>query len=71
MRGLIRVWAAVAVTAAAIALIPVTASAETTTGRDFGQHVANCAQLMGGFSGSHNPGMHQGFAGWDGSACIH
>lgn len=69
MRGLIKVWTAVVVTAAAIALIPVTASAETATGRDFGQHVASCAQLMGGFSGSHNPGMHQGFAGWDGSTC--
>lgn len=29
-----------------------------TTGRDYGQHEAQCAQLMGGFSGAMNPGMH-------------
>ena len=70
MRVLIRLLTAAVVTAAAIALIPLTASAETATGRDFGRHVASCAQSMGGFSAAHNPGMHQGFAGWDGSACI-
>ena len=35
---------------------------------NFGQHVSDCAQTMG-FSGSHNPGMHHGAAGWDGEAC--
>ena len=69
MKGFNKLWMAVLVAAAAIALIPVTASASTGSGRDFGQHVANCAQLMGGFSGTHNPGMHQGFAGWDGGTC--
>jgi hypothetical protein len=29
----------------------------------FGQHVKMCTQEMG-FDGSHNPGMHQGKAGW-------
>ena len=44
------------------------ATAGASTGRDYGHHVATCAQTMG-FSGVHNPGMHHGFAGWDGAAC--
>lgn len=58
--------------AAAVGLLPVAAFADTSsepTGREFGQHVAQCAHLMGGFTGSHNPGMHHGFAGWDGMTC--
>jgi hypothetical protein len=35
---------------------------------NFGQHVRQCAQVMG-FGGDHNPGMHQGAAGWDGMTC--
>jgi len=31
---------------------------------DFGQHVRNCAQVMG-FDGTMNPAMHSGYAGWD------
>lgn len=57
--------------AAALALIPTGASAQTGSGgagSQFGHHVVACAQQMG-FSGSHNPGMHQGFAGWNGMAC--
>lgn len=38
------------------------------TGSEFGQHVSGCAQTMG-FSGTHNPGMHQGFHNWDGLPC--
>lgn len=34
----------------------------------FGQHVSECARTMG-FDGDHNPGMHQGKAGWHGPAC--
>jgi hypothetical protein len=34
----------------------------------FGQHVRTCAQQVG-FSGEHNPGMHQGLSGWDGMPC--
>lgn len=30
----------------------------------FGQHHAMHAQETGGFTGTENPGMHQGFAGW-------
>jgi hypothetical protein len=47
---------------------PTTAWAADITGRDFGQHVRTCAQTMG-FSGDHNPGMHAGFAGWNGMTC--
>jgi hypothetical protein len=43
-------------------------AADASTGRDYGHHVAACAQTMG-FIGSHNPGMHHGIAGWDGAAC--
>ena len=71
MKGFNKVWMSLVAATAAIALVPVTASADTTSGRDYGQHVAACAQAMGGFSGSDNPGMHQGFAGWNGSACNH
>jgi len=34
----------------------------------FGAHVSACAQSMG-FSGSRNPGMHHGAAGWEGMPC--
>ena len=35
---------------------------------DFGHHVAQCAQEHG-FSAEHNPGMHRGRSGWDGTTC--
>lgn len=38
-------------------------SAEAAPGDDYGQHVVHCAQHHG-FAGDHNPGMHQGRAGW-------
>jgi hypothetical protein len=47
---------------------PVVAAAPAGAG-DFGRHVAHCAHEMGGFSGSHNPGMHHGASGWDHSGC--
>ena len=49
---------------AALVLTPAIASAGTGTGQEFGQHVRECAQTMG-FNGTHNPGMHHGFAGWN------
>ena len=55
---------AAATVTAALVLSPAIASAGTGTGQEFGQHVRTCAQTMG-FSGTHNPGMHQGFAGWN------
>jgi hypothetical protein len=40
----------------------------SASGRDFGQHVSECAQTMG-FDAAHNPGMHEGRSGWDGLPC--
>ena len=51
------------VTGTSLALQPGTAAAG-----EFGQHVRHCAQHHG-FDGSHNPGMHQGAAGWDHADC--
>jgi len=47
---------------------PAPAAADQAAGADFGQHVRVCAQTMG-FTGAHNPGMHHGYAGWDGMSC--
>ena len=46
------------------------ATADTSTGSAFSDHVRTCQQEMG-FTGTHNPGvMHQGLSGWDPShAC--
>ena len=44
------------------------APAPASTPDTFGGHVRDCAQTMG-FSGTHNPGMHHGAAGWDGEPC--
>jgi len=67
-----RTLAASAVTAIAAATLalaaPTAAMADTGTGSQFGQHVRVCAQTMG-FNGDHNPGMHHGYAGWDGMPC--
>ena len=41
-----------------------TPSASASAGSEFGHHVQSCAQVMG-FDGTHNPGMHSGYAGWD------
>lgn len=51
------------VVAAAAVLLPVGAAAPAIAADQFGQHVRSCAQTMG-FDGAHNPGMHQGYAGW-------
>ncbi len=39
-------------------------SASASAGPEFGQHVQACVQAMG-FDGTHNPGMHAGYSGWD------
>lgn len=65
MNAIRRSVAIAGVATLAVVVLPASASAETgTTGGDFGHHVVMCAQEMG-FDGQHNPGMHQGFAGWD------
>jgi len=48
-------------------LVPTAAAAAEPNG-NFGQHVRACVQHHG-LDGSHNPGMHKGAAGWDGSSC--
>jgi len=58
-----------AVIAVALLAWSPTAGAEPPAGAGaFGQHVRACAQQVG-FSGEHNPGMHQGRSGWDGMPC--
>jgi hypothetical protein len=41
-----------------------TQAASASAGAEFGHHVQSCAQVMG-FDGTHNPGRHLGYAGWD------
>jgi hypothetical protein len=41
-----------------------TPSASASAGSEFAHHVQSCARAMG-FDGTHNPGMHTGYAGWD------
>lgn len=61
-----------ALSAGAIFVLLVGASpvAAAGSGADFGACVAHHATSDGGFSGEHNPGMHRGFAGWQGG-CPH
>lgn len=61
--------AVVSTIAAFVLATPVAASAQAApTGRDFGHHVAECAQTTG-MDATHNPGMHRGFTGWDAMPC--
>jgi hypothetical protein len=65
-------WIAVTTLVGAVVLLPATALAASSpnmTGPEYGQHVASCAHKMGGFDGTHNPGMHRGFAGWVRHSC--
>lgn len=64
------VYPVVPLLAAGLALItaPASASPQQLAGSEFGQHVALCAQTMD-FDSVHNPGMHQGYHGWDGTPC--
>ena len=62
--------AVIAATVTGLALPAAPALAAAPSGADtFGAHVAGCAQAMGGFTGDHNPGTHQGARGWDGQPC--
>jgi hypothetical protein len=64
MRPVARNLIVVGVLVAAVVATPAVALAQSAGGQDFGRHVSTCARTMG-FDGMHNPGMHQGFAGWD------
>jgi hypothetical protein len=68
MTSIRRITLAAAAASAALFLATPAAQAGTATGANFGQHVRTCAQTMG-FTGSHNPGMHHGYAGWNGMPC--
>jgi len=58
----------VGVVAAVVGVGSTAGASVDTAGREFGQHVSHCAQTIG-FDGAHNPGMHRGYAGWDGMPC--
>lgn len=47
-------------------LVGASPAAAAGAGADFGACVAHHATTEGGFTADHNPGMHQGFAGWSG-----
>jgi len=64
-----RLMMATAMLATVIVGTAAAAGASGDSGRDYGQHVATCAQTVG-FNTDHNPGMHQGFARWPGDTCI-
>ena len=53
-------------TGALLALLVGASQVAAASGADFGACVAHHATTEGGFSSDHNPGMHQGFAGWPG-----
>jgi hypothetical protein len=52
------------IAAAISAALMLVGAAAASAADDFGQHVRTCAQGMG-LTGDHNPGMHDGAAGWD------
>jgi hypothetical protein len=58
----------IAVSTAALTLVATVLAAgiAAPAGADdqFGEHVKTCAQTVG-FDRVHNPGMHQGFSGWN------
>lgn len=55
----------VAMVLALMVAAPAFATGADSAGREFGKHHAEHAQMMGGFTGTMNPGVeHRGFAGW-------
>lgn len=64
-RRLMQEMLAAAIAVAALSVAG-SASAQPSPGQNFGGHVASCARDMG-FDSAHNPGLHQGAAGWPGS----
>lgn len=59
----VRVTVRVALTVGIAGVVAAAAGGSAQASDEFGQHVVTCEQTMG-FSGDHNPGMHQGYAGW-------
>lgn len=68
----VRIFLAAAALATGAVVLPAASAFAATPAPPptFGSHVSECASTMG-FSGAHNPGMHQGAAGWDGMTCAH
>ena len=65
----VRIFLAAALATGAVVLSAAGASAATADlSPVFGSHVAECTQMMG-FTGTHNPGMHEGASEWDGMTC--
>ena len=63
MQGLVRMMVVLSAMVVAVVAMPVVAAAEPEAGQEFGDHISACAQAVG-FDGTHNPGMHEGFADW-------
>lgn len=61
---MIRRAASGTVAAAAVLTMTVGAGTPASAAGEFGEHVSTCTRT-GGFGADHNPGMHQGFHGWD------
>lgn len=51
---------------ALLALLGAAGPVAAASGADFAECVAQHLATEGGFTADHNPGMHQGFAGWPG-----
>ena len=65
MRKLL-IWA-LAVALSLVMTAPAFATGADSAGYEYGQHHADHAREMGGFTGTMNPGvMHRGFSGWMG-----
>lgn len=65
--GKLATLAVVAVLVFAVASPAFATTAPIGNGRDFGEHHAEHAVDMGGFTGTMNPGVgYQGFSGWKG-----
>lgn len=67
-RRLMQGLAAAAISIAAFSMTGTAGAQPDAPDPTFGPHVADCARATG-FDGAHNPGMHQGAAGWDRAAC--
>ena len=61
-----KLLAAAAIVVAVVSIPGVAGASEAHA--EFGHHVVTCVHEHG-FDGAHNPGMHHGAAGWDGSTC--
>jgi hypothetical protein len=64
MRRHLRAATAAVVATAVLAIAGTATAAPAHDHTNFGSHVSHHARTMG-FDGDHNPGMHQGAAGWD------